>query len=308
MRYPRNIIIDTDPGVDDAVAVLFACARTEELNILGLTTVAGNVSIKRALKNARAVCEMAGRRDIRVYEGCAKPISRSPVKDYSVDTAIKLGHLSLPNLVAPAQGDHAVDYIVATLRSEPRRSVSLCALGPLTNIATAFLRAPDVVANVEQIVLMGGAHFEFGNVTPNAEFNILADPEAADIVVNSGVDIVFVPLDVTHRVLITPERNQRLRSLGNVAGTACAKLLEDYATCSAPLHDPCVIGYLLAPELFQGKSVNVQIETISDLTTGMTVTDWRKVSNRKENALFLTEVDSDGFFDLLFHSLARADF
>ena len=213
----------------------------------------------------------------------------------------------------PLQPEHAVDFIIQTLRTEPEGSVTLCPLGPLTNIATAFQRAPDIAARVGEIVLMGGAYFEVGNITPAAEFNIYVDPEAADIVFKSGAPITVMPLDVTHKALVTQERNDAFRALGTPVGIATAEMTEfferydreKYGSPGAPLHDPCVTAYLLQPALFKGRHINVEIETASALTLGMTVADWWRVTDRAPNATFMGEIDANGFFTLLTERLAR---
>ncbi len=310
---PRKIIIDTDPGQDDAVAILLALASPDELEVLGITAVAGNVPLPLTARNARIVCELAGRTDVPVYAGCDAPLSRPLVTAEHVHGKTGLDGPVLPAPTMPLAEGHAVDFIIDTLRREPAGSVTLCPLGPLTNIATAFQRAPDIVERVQQIVLMGGAYFEVGNITPAAEFNIYVDPEAAEIVTKSDVDTVIMPLDVTHKVLVTKPRNDAFRALGTPVGKAVAEMTdfferfdrEKYGSDGAPLHDPCVTAYLLQPELFAGRHINVEIETASELTLGMTVADWWRVTDRPANALFIGSVDADGFFDLLTERLAR---
>jgi purine nucleosidase len=310
---PRKIIIDTDPGQDDAVAILLALASPDELEVLGITAVAGNVPLPLTARNARIVCELAGRTDVPVYAGCDAPLSRPLVTAEHVHGKTGLDGPVLPDPTMPLAEGHAVDFIIDTLRREPAGSVTLCPLGPLTNIATAFQRAPDIVERVQQIVLMGGAYFEVGNITPAAEFNIYVDPEAAEIVMKSGVDTVIMPLDVTHKVLVTKPRNDAFRALGTPVGKAVAEMTdfferfdrEKYGSDGAPLHDPCVTAYLLQPDLFAGRNINVEIETASELTLGMTVADWWRVTDRPANALFIGSVDADGFFDLLTERLAR---
>jgi purine nucleosidase len=213
----------------------------------------------------------------------------------------------------PLQDQHAVDFIIDTLRDAPAGTVTLCPLGPLTNIALAFEKAPDIIPRVQEIILMGGAYFEVGNITPAAEFNIYVDPQAADIVFNSGIHIVVMPLDVTHKVLVTKPRNDAFRALGTTVGDAVADMTdfferfdkEKYGSDGAPLHDPCVTAYLIRPELFIGRHINVSIETASELTLGMTVADWWGVTERAPNAMFMGDVDADGFFSLLTERLAR---
>jgi len=310
---PRKIIIDTDPGQDDAVAILLALASPENVDVLGITVVAGNVPLDLTQKNTRIVCEVAGRPDVKVYAGCEKPMGRALVTAEHVHGQTGLDGPARPDPVMPLQYQHGVDYIIDTLRAEPAKTVTLCPLGPLTNIATAFEKAPDIIERVQQIVLMGGGFFEGGNITPTAEFNIYVDPQAADIVMTSGVDIVMCPLDVTHKALTSKEWVADLNALGTLTGTMVAGWTDfferfdvaKYGSTGAPLHDPCVIGYLIAPELFKGRFINVEIETQSELTMGMTVADWWRVTDRKANALFLTEIDRDAFFGLLTERLAR---
>ncbi|HID68143.1 MAG TPA: nucleoside hydrolase [Roseibacterium sp.] len=308
----RKIIIDTDPGQDDAVAILLALA-SPEVQVLGITAVAGNVPLELTAKNARIVCELAGRPDVKVFAGCDRPLRHALVTAEHVHGKTGLDGPVMPDPVMPLQDGHGVDFIIETLRTEPADTVTLCPLGPLTNIATAFERAPDIVEKVQEIVLMGGAYFQVGNITPAAEFNIYVDPEAADIVFKSGRPITVMSLDVTHKALTTAPRVQAFRDLGTKAGTMVAEWTdfferfdkEKYGSAGAPLHDPCVIAYLIAPDLFKGRYVNVAIETLSDLTRGMTVADWWGVTNRPRNALFMGDLDAEGFFELLVQRIGR---
>ncbi len=308
----RKIIIDTDPGQDDAVAILLALG-SPELEVLGITCVAGNVPLALTTKNARVVCELAGRPDIRVFAGCDRPLERPLVTAEYVHGKTGLDGIALPEPTMALQEQHAVDFLIETLREAPAGTVTLCPLGPLSNIATAFLRAPEIVPKVAQIVLMGGAYFEVGNTTPTAEFNIYVDPQAAEIVFRSGVPLVVMPLDVTHQVLTTRARIEAFRTLGTKVGHAVASWTDfferfdmaKYGSQGAPLHDPCVIAYLIRPELFAGRHVNVEIETHSELTLGMTVADWWRVTKRAPNAMFMGSVDAAGFYALLTERLAR---
>ena len=307
----RKIIIDTDPGQDDAVAILLAFASSE-LDVVGITVVAGNVPLALTEKNARKICELAGRPDQKVYAGAEKPLSRVLVTAEHVHGKTGLDGPDLPEPIMKLQPQHAVDFIVETILSAPSKEITICALGPLTNIALALAREPEIVPKIREIVLMGGGFFEGGNITPTAEFNIFVDPEAAQAVFASGIPIVVHPLDVTHKALTTAKRVEQFRQMGTKVGTATAQLLdfferfdeEKYGTDGGPLHDPNVIAYLLKPELYSGRHCNVEIETGSDLTLGMTVVDWWGVTKRKPNALVLRDMDHDGFFDLLTERLA----
>jgi purine nucleosidase len=310
---PRKIIIDTDPGQDDAVAILLALASPEDIDILGITCVAGNVPLDLTSKNARIICELAGKTDVKVYAGCDRPMGRALVTAEHVHGKSGLDGPDLPDPKMPLSEGHGVDFIIEQLRAHEVGQITLCPLGPLTNIATAFEKAPDIVDRVAEIVLMGGGYFEGGNITPTAEFNIYVDPQAADIVFRSGVPIVVMPLDVTHKALVTKSRNDAFRALNTPVGIAVAQMTdfferfdkEKYGSEGAPLHDPCVTAYLINPDLFTGRHINVEIETQSELTMGMTVADWWGVTDRKPNALFIGDLDADGFFALLTERLAR---
>lgn len=310
---PRRIIVDTDPGLDDAVAILLALAAPDKLEVLGIIAVAGNLPLAQTERNARRVCELAGRRDVPVFAGCARPLLRPLATAERIHAETDRERLLLPEPTMPLQAQHGVDFLIETLRSAEPGAITLCALGPLTNIAMALVKAPDVAAKIRELVVMGGACFELGNVTPAAEFNIHLDPHAAAIVIDSGVPITMIPLDVTLQVLSTPPRVAALRALGNRCGVAVAALLTSFeenrrmhfGARARALHDPSVIAYLLHPTLYQGREVNVAIETESLLTMGMTVVDWWAVTGRKANARFMTAVDAAGFYELLTEKLAR---
>lgn len=310
---PKKIIIDTDPGQDDAVAILLALGSPEDIDVLGITCLAGNVPLDLTSKNARIVCELAGKTDVKIYAGCDRPLGRELVTAEHVHGKTGLDGPDLPDPVMPLQDGHAVDFIIQQLRDHAPGTITLCPLGPLTNIATAFEKAPDIAERVAKIVLMGGGYFEGGNITPAAEFNIYVDPQAADIVFKSRSPIVVMPLDVTHKALVTKERNDAFRALGTPVGVAVAEMTEfferfdkeKYGSEGAPLHDPCVTAYLIKPDLFTGRHINVEIETQSELTMGMTVADWWGVTDRPANATFMGDLDAEGFFALLTERLGR---
>lgn len=309
----RKIIIDTDPGQDDAVAMLLALASPEDFEILGIVAVAGNVGLEWTVKNSCKILELSGRTDVRCYAGCERPMRRAPVTGEHVHGRTGLGGADLPEPQLRLGTQHGVDFIINRLLSEAPGTITLCTLGPLTDIAMALVKAPAIAPRIREIVMMGGAFSEGGNITPSAEFNIFVDPEAADIVFASGVPITMLPLDVTHQVLTTRERLDRFAAIGNRTGKTVAAMLdfsqrfdlEKYSWEGAPLHDPCVIAYLLRPELFKGKEINVSIETAGRLTRGMTVADWWRVTDRPANAFFIREADAAGLYDLLTERLAR---
>ncbi|MBX3577632.1 MAG: nucleoside hydrolase [Rhizobiaceae bacterium] len=312
MPAQHRIIIDTDPGQDDAVAILLALA-SPEIEVLGITAVAGNVPLALTEKNARKVCELAGRPDMKVFAGAIRPLVRKLETAEYVHGKTGLDGPELPEPTMPLQDQHAVDFIIKTLMKEKQGTVTLCPLGALTNIALALIREPRIASRVKEIVLMGGGFFEGGNVTPAAEFNIYVDPHAADVVFRSRIPIVMMPLDVTHKALTSPARLAAFRKMGSRVGIATAEMLEfferfdgeKYGTDGGPLHDPCVIAYLLKPNLFKGRKVNVAIEIGSELTMGMTVVDWWGVTKRPKNATVMRDIDADGFFALLVERLGR---
>ena len=309
----RRIIIDTDPGIDDAIAILLALAAPEELDVLGVVAVAGNLSLSLTERNARRICELAGQADIPVYAGCGRPMLRPLATAEHIHGETARDRLLLPEPTMALRPQHGVDFLIETLRGEEQGTITLCALGPLTNIAMMLVKAPEIAGKICELVVMGGACFELGNVTPAAEFNIHVDPHAAATVLDSGIPITMIPLDVTHQVLTTPKRLTALRGLGNRCASAVAALLASFeknrrarfGSHGRALHDPCVIGYLLRPALFGGREVNVAIETQSPLTLGMTVVDWWGVTGRKANVRLMNQVDARGFYDLMTQRLAR---
>ena len=307
----REIIIDTDPGQDDAIAILLALA-SPELDVLGITAVAGNVPLALTKDNIRKVCELAEMTDTKVYVGSDRPMNRALFTAEYVHGAMGLNGVELPEPTMPLQVQHAVDFIIETVVSRPNKTVTLCTLGPLTNVGKALAKAPEIAPLIKELVMMGGGLFEGGNVTPAAEFNIYVDPEAAKLVFEAGIPIVVMPLDVTHKALTTKARIDAFRALGTKVGIASAEWLnffdrfdeEKYGTDGGPLHDPNVIAYLLKPELYSGRHINVAIETESELTVGMTVADYWRVTDKPRNAVWMTEVDADDFFKLILERIA----
>ena len=312
-QQPKPIIIDTDPGQDDAVALLAALASPDELEVLAITAVAGNVPLDLTVANCLALVELADRSDVPVYRGSSRPMVKELVTAEYVHgpTGIDGAGLDPPSL-EESEG-HAVDRIIELLMSRGDGEVTVCTLGPLTNIGLAMVREPKIVPKIRELVMMGGGFFEGGNTTPVAEFNIYVDPHAAHVVFDSGAPLVLMPLDLTHKALTTRDRLQRFSNLGTKAGSSVAGMLDfydrwdmdKYGFEGGPLHDPTVIAYLLQPDLFSGKHVNVEVEIQSPLTEGMTVIDWWEVTRRRPNALVMNEIDADGFFDLLVERIGR---
>ena len=302
----KKIIIDTDPGQDDAVALLLALA-SEELEILGITCVAGNVPLSLTSENARKILELTRYTEIPVFAGADRPIKRTLVTAEHVHGKTGIDGPVLEKPKIKLQSKEAIEFIIETILSYPKDEITLCTLGPLTNIGLAFQREPRIKTLIKEIIMMGGGFFEGGNITPAAEFNIYVDPEAAAEVLESGIPITMLPLDVTHKALTSRSRIESFRKIGNKAGIATAEMLdfferfdvEKYGSEGGPLHDPNVIVYLLRPEFYEGKYVNVEIEVGSDLTRGMTVVDWWNVTTRKKNVYYIDRVKDEEFFNFL---------
>jgi len=309
----RPIIIDTDPSPDDAVAFLTALASPDELEVLAITTVAGNVPVHLTSKNARKALELARRTGTPVYAGATAPLLRPLVTAEEVHGKTGFDGYNLPDPTTSLATGFAPDAIVDLVMSRPPGEVTLCCLAPLTNIALAMAKEPRLAGHLREIVIMGGAFSEGGNITPAAEFNIYVDPEAAARVLACGVPITMIPLDCTHKALTTPPRLEKLRAIGTPVAEAFYHLLKfnkifdetKYGWEGGPLHDATVIAYLLAPGIFTGKKVNIQIECASSLTLGMTVVDWWGVTGRTPNVQFLRGIDANAYFDLVIERLAR---
>ena len=293
--------------------LLLAMACPEEFDILGITTVAGNVPLNLTERNARLMCELAGRSDVPVFAGSSKPMVRELVTAENIHGSTGIDGVDVHEPAMALQAQHAVDFIIESLLAADDKSITLVPTGPLTNIASAIKKQPDILSRIREIVLMGGASREGGNSTPSAEFNIHVDPHAADIVMHCERPLIIASLDVSHQVVVKQDFLDRLRIINSTVAAATLGMLEffnrhdkqKYGTEGAPLHDPCTIAYLLQPELFRGKRCNVEVETGSPLTIGHTAVDFWGVSGRPANATWLYQVNSDGFFDLLLDRLAR---
>jgi len=293
--------------------LLMALASPDKLDILGITTVAGNVPLALTQRNARLICELADCTDVPVYAGCAHPMERALVTAENIHGSTGIDGMEIYEPRLQLRPQHAVDYLVDTLMVADPASITLVPTGPLTNIATAIKQQPEILSSIEEIVLMGGAMREGGNTTPSAEFNIFVDPQAAQIVMHCGRPISMLGLDVTHQAIVTHGCLDRLREMGTRVALATLGMLdffnrydsEKYHSEGAPLHDPCTIAYMLKPELFKGKSCNVKIETESPLTMGHTAVDFWQISGRPKNVNWIYSVNSNGFFDLLIDRLSR---
>lgn len=309
---PEALILDTDPSPDDAVAFLMACA-SPEFEVLAITTVGGNVPLRFTTRNALMALDLAGLAHVPVHAGAESPLVGPLVTAEHVHGATGFEGYDLPPPSRAVSPGFAPDRIVELVMARPPGTVTLACLAPLTNAALAFAREPGLPARLRRIVLMGGARTEGGNITPAAEYNFHVDPEAAARVLASGAPITVIPLDVTHQALTTRARLERLRSIGGPVAEAFFHLLvankrfdeAKHGTDGGPLHDPTVVAWLLRPDLFRGRHVHVAVETSSPLTRGMSVVDWWGVTGRAPNALFLSGIEADDYFDLVWDRLSR---
>ena len=304
----KKIIIDCDPGHDDAVAIMLAAA-SDEIDILGITCVAGNATLDNTKSNALKICSLINKTNIPIFAGSNKPMILDLVTAEHVHGKSGLDIEGNKINVAKnysIQNLDAIDFIIKTCleESEP---IYLCPMGPLTNIALALIKEPSIKKNIKKIVFMGGVGMSLGNITPTSEFNIYVDPHAADIVLKSGIPLVMMGLDVTHKVMVNNQIIEEIKKNGNTASFFFADLMMYYSkfhrklykTNESPLHDPCVIAYLIDSNMFQGKFVNVVVEKNSLLTRGMTVVDWLGVTKREANCTVITEINHRDFFSLL---------
>ena len=304
---PTPIILDCDPGHDDAIALLLALGSSE-LELLGVTTTYGNQTLEKTTANALRVLELAGRADVPVASGAAEPLERELVVAAHVHGESGLDGPTLPPPSAEPVSTDAVAWIADAIGRSPS-PVTLIPTGPLTNIA-AYLRAHGT-AGIDRIVLMGGAIAE-GNMTPAAEFNIWADPEAAQIVFDAELDVTMIGLDVTHKAVTGPDVQNRLRDAGSV-GVFVAELVDfftvyhrqTYGWDGAPIHDAVAVAHVLRPGLVETKLRNVEVELASDLCRGRTVVDLWLRTGRPANAHVGVDLDSDAFFDLLIERIGR---
>ena len=310
----KKIILDCDPGHDDAVAIMLAAAH-DDIEILGITCVAGNAILENTTKNALKICSLIGKSNIPVFSGADKPLNYDLVTAEHVHGKSGLDTDGEPIKITDGyniQETHAVDFIINSChqQSEP---IYLCPLGPLTNIALALQKDPSIKPKIKEIVFMGGAAMCLGNITPAAEFNIYVDPHAANIVLNSGIKSVMFGLDVTHKVNVNDRIINDIKGNLNKSSILFSDLMNFYSKThrevfqieESPLHDPCVIGYLIDNNIFSGKFVNVQVEEDSLLTRGKTVADWVKVTNRKPNCHVMVDADSEKFFSILKKELKK---
>ncbi|MBM7043808.1 MULTISPECIES: nucleoside hydrolase [Rhizobium] len=302
----HKIIIDCDPGVDDAVAITLALAAPDEIELLGVTTVAGNVPLENTTRNAIGLLALLRRPDIPVYAGCARPLMRAVGHRSIMHGTEGLGGVELTNDGIEPASEHAVDFIIDTVMSRPGE-VTLCPIGPLTNVAVALVKEPRLASNLKQIVFMGGAAFGSGNTTPSAEFNVYVDPHAAHIVACSGVQLTMFGLDVTRSVIATPERLVRLETFDNDVARTVVRMMTAYAQGDPCLHDPCVIAWMIDPGLFSGVDALLEVDCAAGPNYGRTVASVssRHLAGRQANCKIITNARCDDLFEMLEQRLAR---
>ena len=316
---PIPLILDCDPGVDDAVALALALGARQRLDLLGITTTAGNVELAKTTRNACLIRQIMGREDVAVHAGLAKPLSREPILADDFHGPEGLGdYPASPPTLGPQSTD-AISFLMQTIEAAPADTISLAVTGPLTNIACFIQQAPETARRLRQIVLMGGARREGGNITASAEYNIYADPEAADVIFKSGCKIVAFGLDATHQVRGTRAWVEAIARLNTPGAKLVADMLAfsnalpanlmdtsdpDQPATGAPLHDPCVIAYLLAPEAFSLRPCRIEVETMSTLTRGHTAVEFRKAVAGQFNASWVSKGDPEAVLSLLLRYLA----
>lgn len=309
----QAVIIDCDPGIDDSIALLWALSVPERLDVLAITTVAGNASLECTTRNARIIRELADRPDVPIHAGCRRPLKRSQVTAGHFHGASGLGSIIMPEPVLPAETAHAAEAIVSHLHAASPDSVTLVLMGPMTNVARAMTLDPELATRARRIVLMGGARREGGNITASAEYNIFADPHAAQQVFASGCPITVLGLDATHQVRVTPERVAGMRGCNRRAATFAAELLDftlqlaanDHRDGGVPLHDPCTIAWLLEPTLFVTQPASIEVETESPLTLGHTAVELRVTTERPANAAWTVRAAAAAIFRLMTDNIAR---
>jgi purine nucleosidase len=293
---PYSIILDCDPGLDDALALLLAHGDPD-LRLVGVTTVGGNVSLDKTIRNALELREYLGFTDVPVSAGAEGPLARPLVDASHVHGPRGLGDVALPAATLPDTGEHAADFIVTTVRASPG-AIDLVATGPLTNIALALQKDPAIARLVRSFTIMGGS-FSRGNATPAAEYNIFADPEAARIVFDADWRTTMIGLDLTLQAQANPRVIERLRTLGALADELIVPLATFFANPDDPawdgqaVHDVCAVAYVARPDLFATREARVDVETTGEFTSGMTVVDFHAAL---PNALVAIELDVDGFW------------
>ncbi|WP_332677236.1 nucleoside hydrolase [Brevundimonas sp.] len=312
----QALIIDCDPGVDDAVALMLAFG-SGELDLLAITAVGGNVPVTKTARNARMLRQIAGREDVPVFMGADRPLRREPAGAGEFHGAEGLGDLTPREPDAPCAEEHAADAIIDRVMNRPGKSVAIAVLGPLTNVALALRKAPELAERLGPVAVMGGARSEGGNITASAEFNIWADPEAAAEVLATGCDVVLFGLDATHQVRATEARIAALEAIGTPMADTAASMMRfserverrlvgwpSLPEWGPPVHDLCPVAWLLRPDLFALKPCRIEVETQSELTRGHTAVEFRQGVAGALPHRWAVSADADGVFDLIAEACA----
>lgn len=309
MTEPRQIILDCDPGHDDAVAIMLAVGNPA-IDVLGITTVAGNQTLEKVTRNARSVLVMCGRQDVPVYAGAARPLVRPVHVAAAIHGDSGLDGVDLPEPTRALQPDHAVDFIIEEVMSNPPGTITLVGIGPLTNLALAARLRPEIVSRVREVVIMGGGYSK-GNQTAMAEFNIWVDPEAAHVVFDESWPVTMVGLELTHQALATAQAEQRVRQIGSDLSGFFGGMMGFFRSAYArsqgfddpPVHDPCTIAYLIDPAIVQTRRAPVSVELRGEHTTGMTVADFRADPGPDCRTQVATRLDHGAFWDLVVQAI-----
>ena len=309
----KKIIMDCDPGHDDAMALILAVGNPA-IDLVGVTTVGGNQSLDKVTYNARSVLEMVGVTDIPVHAGCGQPLVRPLSVAAYVHGETGLDGVELPEPSRPLEPGHAVNWIIDTIMNSKPQTITLVPTGPLTNIAMAVRMEPRIVERVKEVVLMGGG-YHVGNATPVAEFNVKTDPEAAHIVFEQDWPLTMVGLDLTHQALCTPEAQDRINAIGTPLAAFASGLMDFFRKAyqdsedfiNPPVHDPCTVAYLIDPTVFTTRRCHLDVELRGSLTAGMTVADLRGLEPSSEDChtQVAVKLDFDKFWSLIVEAIQR---
>lgn len=310
---PRKIILDCDPGHDDAVAIVLA-GGDPAIELLGITTVGGNQTLPKVTRNTLSVLRVARMTEVPVYAGCVRPLVREVEVAPGIHGDSGLDGVELPEPVTEVRPEHAVDYIIDTVMAADPGTITLVPTGPLTNIALAVRKEPRIAERVQEVVLMGGGYHE-GNWSAVAEFNIKVDPEAAHIVFNERWPLTMVGLDLTHQALATPEVEDRIRAIGSECAEFFLGLFAFFRATyqreqgfeNPPVHDPCTVAYLIDPTIVSTRKVPLDVELTGTLTLGMTVADFRSPAPEDCTTQVAVELDRERFWDLVVRSIESVE-
>ncbi|OMH34104.1 nucleoside hydrolase [Tersicoccus sp. Bi-70] len=305
----RKIILDCDPGHDDAVAMILALGDPR-IDLLGITTIGGNQTLAKVTRNAQSMLAVCGREDVPIHAGCVRPLVRDLMVAPGIHGESGLDGVELPEPTVAVQDQHAVDFIIDTVMAHEPGTVTLVPTGPLTNIALAARREPRIVERVQEVVLMGGG-YHTGNWSAVAEFNIIVDPEAAHIVINEPWPLTMVGLDLTHQALVTADVEERIRAIGSGCADVVLGLMAFFRQAyrdnqgfdDPPVHDPCTVAYLIDPQVMTTRKVPLDVELRGGLTLGMTVADFRAPAPQDCTTQVAVDLDRERFWDLIVNAI-----